>query len=150
MAQAHSFIQRCDDAYQTQVGERGLKLSGGERQRLGIARAIVHDPKILILDEATSHLDNESERLIQLAFDKLIRDRTCFVIAHRLTTIRKADMVVVFSDGGIEAVGTHEELWNISPTYRKLQSLHIAEKPKVSARGEVEQEIDVLSRAAGD
>jgi ABC-type multidrug transport system fused ATPase/permease subunit len=150
MAQAHSFIQRCDDAYQTQVGERGLKLSGGERQRLGIARAIVHHPKILILDEATSHLDNESERLIQLAFDKLIRDRTCFVIAHRLTTIRKADMVVVFSDGGIEAVGTHEELWNISPTYRKLQSLHIAEKPKVSARGEVEQEIDVLSRAAGD
>lgn len=110
----------------------------------------MHDPKILILDEATSHLDNESERLIQLGFDKLIRGRTCFVIAHRLTTIRKADIVVVFSGGGIEAVGTHEELWNISPTYRKLHSLHIAENPKVSARGEVEEEFDVLSQAAGD
>lgn len=150
MAQAHAFIERCDKGYQTQVGERGLKLSGGERQRLGIARAIVHDPKILILDEATSHLDNESERLIQLAFEKLIRGRTCFVIAHRLSTIRKADLVVVFDEGAIEAVGTHEQLWNASPTYRRLHSLHLAERPKPFVAAQVEDEIDVFSQAAGD
>lgn len=149
-AQAHAFIQGCEQSYHTQVGERGLKLSGGERQRIGIARAIVHDPKILILDEATSHLDNESERLIQLAFEKLIRGRTCFVIAHRLSTIRKADMVVVFVNGGIEAVGTHEELWTASPTYRKLHSLHLAEKPRLPLAIEAEDQLEVLSHAVGE
>ncbi|MBV8572118.1 MAG: ABC transporter ATP-binding protein [Acidobacteriaceae bacterium] len=130
MAHAHDFIQRCDNGYETQVGERGAKLSGGERQRIGIARAIMRDPKILILDEATSHLDNESERLIQVAMEKLTRGRTCFIIAHRLSTVRKADLVVVFSEGAIEAVGTHESLWESSPTYRKLHGLHIAERPR--------------------
>ena len=131
MAQAHEFILRCEQGYDTEVGERGFKLSGGERQRIGIARAIVRDPKILILDEATSHLDNESERLIQVAMEKVTEGRTCFIIAHRLSTVRKADMVVVFSEGGIEAVGTHEELWNTSETYRNLHGLHVAErKPK--------------------
>jgi ABC-type multidrug transport system fused ATPase/permease subunit len=131
MAQAHEFILRSENGYDTQVGERGLKLSGGERQRIGIARAIVRDPRILILDEATSHLDNESERLIQVAMEKVTKGRTCFIIAHRLTTVRKADMVVVFAGGGIEAVGTHEELWNSSETYRNLHGLHVAErKPK--------------------
>jgi len=128
-AQAHRFIERCEQAYDTQVGERGLRLSGGERQRLGIARAIVHDARILILDEATSHLDNESERLIQLALEKLIGGRTCFVIAHRLSTVRKANLVVVFSDGGVEAVGTHEELWETSPTYRNLHLLYLPDQP---------------------
>ena len=128
MAQAHGFIEECDQAYGTPVGERGMRLSGGERQRIGIARAIVHDPKILILDEATSHLDNESERLIQLAFEDLMPGRTSFVIAHRLSTVRKADMVVVFSDGEIEAIGTHDELWRSSPTYQKLYGLHVAER----------------------
>ncbi len=128
VAQAHGFIERCEQGYQTAVGERGAKLSGGERQRLGIARAITRDPRIMILDEATSHLDNESERLIQIALESATRGRTCFVIAHRLTTVRNADMVVVCNEGGIEAVGTHEELWRSSTTYRKLHGIHIAER----------------------
>ena len=151
MAQAHEFILRCEDGYETEVGERGLKLSGGERQRIGIARAIVRDPKILILDEATSHLDNESERLIQVAMEKVTQGRTCFIIAHRLSTVRKADMVVVFAEGGIEAVGTHEELWNTSETYRNLHGLHVAErksKPRIHAL-ETEEEL-VLSAAVGE
>jgi subfamily B ATP-binding cassette protein MsbA len=128
MAQAHDFIMRCDGGYDSQVGERGARLSGGERQRIGIARAILRNPKILILDEATSHLDNESERLIQMALENLTRERTCFVIAHRLSTVHNADLVVVFAEGGIEAVGTHDELWDISPTYRKLHGQHGGEK----------------------
>ncbi len=129
LAQAHEFIDRCDDKYQTEVGERGAKLSGGERQRIGIARAITRNPRILILDEATSHLDNESERLIQAAMESVTRGRTSFIIAHRLSTIRKADMVVVFNEGGVEAAGTHEQLWSSSPTYRKLHGIHLAEHP---------------------
>ena len=130
IAHAHDFIQRTEQGYDTQVGERGAKLSGGERQRIGIARAIVKNPSILILDEATSHLDNESERLIQDAMEKVTRGRTCFIIAHRLSTVRNADVVVVFNEGKVEAVGTHEELWSTSPTYRKLHGLHLAERPK--------------------
>ncbi len=149
-AQAHSFIQNCTQDYDTQVGERGLRLSGGERQRIGIARALVHDPKILILDEATSHLDNESERLIQLAFEKLVDGRTCFVIAHRLSTVRKADVVVVFADGAIEAVGTHQQLWITSPTYRKLHSLHVAEQPRRTVSSETTEETGALLQAVGD
>ena len=126
MAHAHDFIERCSAGYETQVGERGLRLSGGERQRIGLARAILRDPRIIILDEATSHLDNESERLIQLGMEKVIRGRTSFIIAHRLTTVRKADLVVVFNEGAIEAVGTHQELWHSSPTYQKLHGLHLA------------------------
>lgn len=150
VAQAHDFIERCDAGYETQVGERGLKLSGGERQRIGIARAVVHDPKILILDEATSHLDNESERLIQVAFEKLIPGRTCFVIAHRLSTVRKADLVAVFADGCIEAVGTHDQLWASSPTYRNLHAPHLAEKVtrRADLSGNGNQEI--LAVAVGD
>ncbi len=127
LAQAHDFIERCDQGYDTAVGERGAKLSGGERQRIGIARAIARDPKILVFDEATSHLDNESERLIQVALEKVTAGRTCFIIAHRLSTVRKADLVVVFDQGKIEATGTHEELWHSSPTYRKLHGLHLTE-----------------------
>ncbi len=130
MAHANEFIQRTERGYETQVGERGAKLSGGERQRIGIARAIVRNPRILILDEATSHLDNESERLIQDAMDNMTRGRTCFIIAHRLSTVRNADLVVVFTEGKIEAVGTHEQLWSGSPTYRKLHGLHLADRPK--------------------
>jgi ABC-type multidrug transport system fused ATPase/permease subunit len=129
-AHAHEFIQRTERGYETQVGERGAKLSGGERQRIGIARAVVKNPRILILDEATSHLDNESERLIHEAMEKVTHGRTCFIIAHRLSTVRNADLVVVFADGRIEAVGTHEQLWSTSPTYRKLHGLHLADRPR--------------------
>ncbi len=150
VAQAHGFIERCEDGYTTQVGERGLKLSGGERQRIGIARAVVHDPKILILDEATSHLDNESERLIQLAFEKLIPGRTCFVIAHRLSTVRQADLVAVFADGGIEAVGTHAELWATSPTYRNLHAPHLAERPRPRVDEAESRDQEIVAVAVGE
>ncbi len=128
LAQAHDFICRTDAGYESQVGERGMRLSGGERQRLGIARAAMGDAGILVLDEATSHLDNESERLIQLALEKLMSGRTCFIIAHRLSTIRNADLVLVFREGRIEAMGAHEHLWRESPTYRTLYAHHLAER----------------------
>ncbi|MFH0890462.1 MAG: ABC transporter ATP-binding protein [Candidatus Liptonbacteria bacterium] len=123
IALAHEFIMRTDGGYDTVVGERGIKLSGGERQRIGIARAILRDPRILILDEATSHLDTESERLIQQATDALIKDRTTLIIAHRLSTILSADHILVFEKGEIEAMGTHAELLRRSPTYQRLYRL---------------------------
>lgn len=122
-AYAHDFIMKMEKGYDTVVGERGIKLSGGERQRIRIARAVHRDPKILILDEATSSLDTESEQLIQKATDALIKDRTTIIIAHRLSTILNADMILVFKAGTIEAIGTHSELLKISPTYQKLYSL---------------------------
>jgi ABC-type multidrug transport system fused ATPase/permease subunit len=149
-AQAHGFISKCDEGYETQVGERGMKLSGGERQRLGIARAIVRDPKILILDEATSHLDGESERLIQVAMDRVRRGRTCFIIAHRLSTVRNADLVVVVANNTVEAVGTHNELWASSPTYRKLHSIHFAEKPRQEAKRNVNDDSELFAIAANE
>ncbi len=127
MALAHDFIENSEQGYDTMVGERGLKLSGGERQRIGIARAVLRDPRILILDEATSHLDTESERLIQQATAALTKNRTTFIIAHRLSTIVNADLILVFAKGGIEAMGTHAELLKTSPTYQRLHSLQFAE-----------------------
>lgn len=126
-ALAHDFIMNSENGYDTLVGERGIKLSGGERQRVGIARAVLRDPTILILDEATSHLDTESERLIAQATDALIKDRTTFIIAHRLSTIIKADIIVVFKGGEIEASGKHEELLKKSPTYQRLYSMQFGQ-----------------------
>lgn len=126
-ALADGFIKKLEQGYDTVVGERGIKLSGGERQRVGIARAILRDPKILILDEATSHLDTESERLIQKATDSLIKDRTAFIIAHRLSTVLHADLILVFKNGAIESSGTHSELLKSSPTYQLLHSLQFSE-----------------------
>lgn len=119
-AAADEFITALPDGYDTLIGERGFKLSGGQRQRIAIARAILADPKILILDEATSNLDSESERLIQHSLSDLLRGRTAFVIAHRLSTIRGADKIVVIDDGRIVQVGTHDALLEQSGRYRDM------------------------------
>ena len=119
-ANAHGFIQGFKDGYDTAVGERGVGLSGGQRQRIAIARAILKDPKILILDEATSALDAESEALVQDALNALMENRTTFVIAHRLTTIKNADRIAVLSEGCIKNIGTHKELIEKGDLYYEL------------------------------
>jgi ATP-binding cassette subfamily B protein len=126
-ANAHDFIVKLTHGYDTIVGERGHTLSGGERQRVSIARAILHDPRILILDEATSSVDTETERRIQEALDHLVAGRTVFAIAHRLSTLRKASRLLVIEDGRLVEHGTHEELLaRPSGKYRKLYELQLA------------------------
>ena len=122
-ANAHVFVERFPEKYDTIVGERGIKLSGGQRQRIAIARAILKDPAILILDEATSSLDSESELLVQDALDNLMKGRTSFVIAHRLSTIRNADKIVLIDKGIVSEAGTHAELMRHNGLYRKLNDM---------------------------
>jgi len=124
-ANAHGFITTMPEGYSTVIGDRGVQLSGGQRQRIAIARALLKNPQILILDEATSSLDVESEALVQDAIDKLVEGRTALVIAHRLSTIKKADMIVVLENGSIRQTGTHEELIDEDGIYRKLYSMQI-------------------------
>jgi ATP-binding cassette subfamily B protein/subfamily B ATP-binding cassette protein MsbA len=119
-ANAHEFIVKLPEQYETFIGERGVKLSGGQQQRLAIARAILASPQILILDEATSNLDTESEQLIQASMATLLAGRTTFVIAHRLSTIRRADMILLMEDGRVIERGTHEELMNARGSYHEM------------------------------
>ena len=122
-ALAHDFILRMPQGYDTIIGEKGFRLSGGEKQRIAIARAILKNAPILILDEATSALDNESESLVQAALSNLMQGRTSLVIAHRLSTVRRATRTVVLEDGRITAIGSHDELLKTSPTYQRLYEL---------------------------
>jgi len=128
IAFAHDFIQELPQGYDTVVGERGIFLSGGQRQRLAIARAVLVNAPVLILDEATSALDAESERLVQRAIGNLVRDRTTLVIAHRLSTVRRADAIVVMEAGRIIEMGTHSELLAKAGQYRKLYELQFADE----------------------
>jgi subfamily B ATP-binding cassette protein MsbA len=136
MALAHDFIMEMPAGYDTFIGERGLRLSGGERQRIAIARAILKNAPILILDEATSALDNESEALVQSALQNLMAGRTVMVIAHRLSTVRRADRIVVLEAGTIADIGPHDDLMKKLGTYRRLYDLQFAEmeQPRAGVR----------------
>lgn len=125
VANAHDFIIETEHGYDTVIGDRGSKLSGGQRQRLSIARAILKNPPVLILDEATSALDTESERLVQNALENLMKNRTSIVIAHRLSTVRNADLICVFHEGEIIERGTHDELIQLDGRYKRLHSLQM-------------------------
>jgi subfamily B ATP-binding cassette protein MsbA len=128
-AHADEFIAMLPDGYDTAIGERGQRLSGGQRQRLAIARAILRDSPVLILDEATSSLDTESEMLVQDALSNLMLNRTSLVIAHRLSTVRRADAIIVLERGLIVESGTHDELLGTGGAYAKLYELQLQEEP---------------------
>jgi ABC-type multidrug transport system fused ATPase/permease subunit len=134
-ANAAEFIGALPNGYETLVGDRGIRLSGGQRQRIAIARAIVHQPEILILDEATSSLDTESERQVQAAIDQVVQGRTSVIIAHRLSTVLHAQKIIVLENGRILDEGGHAELYERCSLYKRLCDLqfHIDEAPKAQA-----------------
>jgi len=129
-AQAHEFIEGFTKGYDTVVGERGVTLSGGQRQRVAIARALLMDPRILILDDSTSSVDTQTEKLIQAALDNLMEGRTTFVIAHRLSTVRRADMILVMDKGRIVERGTHDELLKVGGLYKEIHDLQLVDHAK--------------------
>ena len=133
LAHAHQFVERLPDGYDTVVGDRGSRLSGGERQRIAIARAIAHRPQILILDEATSSLDSESEREVQLAVDHILQNSTAIIIAHRLSTVLHADKIVFLDDGAIADIGSHQQLFERCLPYRRLCELQFLQGSRVEA-----------------
>jgi ATP-binding cassette subfamily B protein len=124
-ANAHDFIMQLPDGYNTDIGQRGVKLSGGQKQRLSIARVFLKDPPIIIFDEATSSLDNESEKAVQDSMEQLMNNRTMLVIAHRLSTVRNAKRIIVLTDNGIDEQGTHDELITMDGTYANLYNMQL-------------------------
>jgi ATP-binding cassette subfamily B multidrug efflux pump len=134
--QAHEFIVEMPEGYETIVGERGVTLSGGQRQRVAIARALLMDPRILILDDSLSSVDTQTEKLIQEALDKLMEGRTTFVIAHRLSTVRRADVIVVMDKGRIAQQGTHVELLRGGGLYREIYDLQLNQNNLLPERSE--------------
>ncbi|MGA2488604.1 MAG: ABC transporter ATP-binding protein [Anaerolineales bacterium] len=142
-AQAHEFIVKLAEGYETLVGERGVTLSGGQRQRIAIARALLMDPRILILDDSTSSVDTQTEKLIQEALDRLMEGRTTFVIAHRLATVRRADLIVVMEDGRIVQRGRHDELLAQGGLYREIYDLQLSQQGRFVEETEVSEELPV-------
>jgi ATP-binding cassette subfamily B protein len=145
-AQAHEFILELPDGYATVVGERGVTLSGGQRQRVAIARALLMDPRILILDDSTSSVDTQTEKLIQSALDSLMEGRTTFVIAHRLSTVRRADLIVVMDKGRIVQRGTHKELLKRVGLYRQIYDLQLKGHERFTDEMEELGEHEVVER----
>ena len=132
-ANIHDFISSLTDGYETVVGERGYRLSGGEKQRLALARVILKDPQILILDEATAHLDSQSEALIQDALERVMEHRTSLVIAHRLSTVLAADVILVLSEGKLVERGTHQDLMAADGLYASLYHTQFRHDPSATA-----------------
>ena len=136
------FVRALPDGYDAFLGERGTRLSGGQRQRIAIARAILKNPPVMLLDEATSSLDAESERLVQAALDELMRERTTIIIAHRLGTVLKADRIVVMDHGCIVASGTHESLKRTSALYARLAALQFGQGEHGAQRGSTDADVE--------
>jgi ATP-binding cassette, subfamily B, multidrug efflux pump len=145
-AQAHDFIVKFEKGYETLVGERGVTLSGGQRQRIAIARALLMNPRILILDDSTSSVDTQTEQLIQEALDRLMEGRTTFIIAHRLATVRRADLILVMDDGRIVERGRHEELLTLGGLYREIYDLQLSQQNQFIEETEVDEELFVRER----
>jgi ATP-binding cassette subfamily B protein len=140
-AQAHEFITVLPDGYETLVGERGVGLSGGEKQRIAIARALLVDPKILILDDSTSSVDAETEYKIQQALDLLMKNRTSFVIAQRISTVRNADLILLLDNQNLVAQGTHEELIQTSELYAEILATQFGDRSELIFAAEEEMKI---------